>query len=383
MLKAAIGVLFSFLALVIVTPAAYSADTSSGAARSSKQKVQGKKTKLKRAAIPRKQVAAKPRKQVAAGQSVRSKSVRMARSGTQITRVTRGGKSIQRIAYSPARPAAKQAPAVLTAGELAGLHLTNDPLDLKSNVALVMDAKTSDILLEKNAAVPLPIASITKLMTSLVVVEANQGMEEVLTVTDGDIDREKNTHSRLRIGSQLTRADMLHIALMSSENRAASALGRHFPGGLPAFVAAMNAKAKQLGMSSTRYVDSTGLSSGNVSSARDLAKLVVASYQHPVIRRFSTDTKYVVEPGAGVLHYKNSNYLVDNSDWEIGLQKTGYISEAGRCLVMQARIEGRSVVMIFLDSKGKLSRIADASRVRRWIETKRPFLTSRMVAAEG
>ncbi len=374
MLKAAIGVVFSFLALFFMTPAAYSADTSSGASRASKQKTQAKRAQVKKTSIKR---AAKPRRQAVATKSVSTDSVRKKFVLGNAVRLAHGGK-MQRVTYSPT----VRAPATLTAGELAGLHLTNDPLDLKSNVALVVDEKTSDVLLEKNAAVALPIASITKLMTGLVVVEANQGMDEVLTVTDADVDREKFSHSRLRVGSQLTRADMLHIALMSSENRAASALGRHYPGGLPAFVSAMNVKAKLLGMSSTRYVDSTGLSSGNVSSARDLAKLVVAAYQHPVIRRYSTDSKYVVEPGAGVLHYKNSNHLIENSDWDIGLQKTGYISEAGRCLVMQARIDGRSVVMIFLDSKGKLSRIADAARVRRWIETTRPFV-SRVIAQQG
>ncbi|WP_151446183.1 D-alanyl-D-alanine endopeptidase [Lacisediminimonas profundi] len=366
MLKAALGVLFSFVALVVFPPVAHAADTST-AARSAKHKAQPKKASGTRA-VKR----SKAKRRAAATTKATAKPVRS-------SAVRRKG-NFQRVGYSPA---INNAPAQLTAGDIAGLHLTRDPLELKSNVALVIDQNTSDVLLDKNASVALPIASITKLMTALVVVEANQRMDELLTVTDADVDREKFSHSRLRVGSQLTRADMLHIALMSSENRAASALGRHYPGGIGTFVAAMNAKARQLGMSSTRYVDSTGLSSGNVSSARDLAKLVVASYQHPVIREYSTDQKYVVEPGAGVLHYKNSNYLVDNSDWNIGLQKTGYIAEAGRCLVMQAKIEGRAVVMIFLDSKGKLSRIADASRVRRWIESNRPFLSSRIVAQQG
>ena len=159
---------------------------------------------------------------------------------------------------------------------------------------------------------------------------------------------------------------------MSSENRAASALGRHYPGGIRAFVAAMNAKARSLGMSGTHYVDSTGLSSNNVASASDLAKLVMAAYHHPILRQYSTDTKYVVEPGGRPLQYANSNRLVASPDWEIGLQKTGYISEAGRCLVMQANINGRPIVMIFLDSKGKFSRLGDATRIRKWIETQQP-----------
>jgi D-alanyl-D-alanine endopeptidase (penicillin-binding protein 7) len=275
----------------------------------------------------------------------------------------------QRVAYVPSIPAV---PPVLSAGDIAGLNMTRDPLDLKSSVALVLDQSNSQVLFEKNSNVALPIASITKLMTGLIVVEANQNMDEVLEVTADDIDHEKNTSSRLRIGAQLTRSNMLHIALMSSENRAASALGRNYPGGLLAFVAAMNAKARLLGMTDTRYVDSTGLSSHNVASARDLAKLVIAAYQHPVLCQYSTDPKYVVDTGGHALQYANSNHLVANPAWEIGLQKTGYISEAGRCLVMQAKIDGRAVVMVFLDSKGKQSRLADAGRIRKWLEAIKP-----------
>ncbi len=273
----------------------------------------------------------------------------------------------QRVAYASAMAGV---PPVLTAGDLAGLSLTRDPLDLNSSVALVMDQATGEVLFEKNAGVALPIASITKLMTSLVVVEANQDLDEMLTITEEDVDREKFSHSRLRVGSQLSRANMLHIALMSSENRAASALGRHYPGGIRAFVAAMNAKAHEIGMTSSRFADSTGLNSSNVSSARDLAKLVVAAYEHPLIRQYSTDSRYAVDPGGRPLQYRNSNGLIENPDWEIGLQKTGYISEAGRCLVMQVQVAGRPVVMIFLDSKSKQSRLADASRIRKWLENR-------------
>ena len=255
-----------------------------------------------------------------------------------------------------------------SAGDLAGLQRTPDPLELKSNVAYVMDQVNKEVLFEKNADAVLPIASLTKLMTSLVVLEANQDLNEMLTITEDDVDKEKFSSSRLKVTTQLSRTTMLHLALMSSENRAASALGRHYPGGLPAFVAAMNAKAKALGMEDTHYVDASGLSSRNVASARDLAKLVVSAYQHPLIRRYSTDPKYEVEAGRSVLHYANTNGLVSNPDWDIGLQKTGYISEAGRCLVMQTNIEGRAVVMVFLDSKGKQSRLGDASRMRKWLE---------------
>ena len=260
----------------------------------------------------------------------------------------------------------------MSAGDRAGLNLTRDPLDLASSVALVLDQNNSEVLFEKNANVALPIASITKLMTGLIVVEANQDMNEVLTVTDDDVDREKFTTSRLAVGSQMTRASMLHIALMSSENRAAAALGRNYPGGIAGFVAAMNAKAVQLGMYDTRYVDSSGLSSRNVASARDLAKLAMAAYNQPLLREYSTDPKSVVDAGGRLMHYNNTNYLVALPDWDIGLQKTGFINEAGRCLVMQAMIDGRAVIMVFLDSKGKQSRTADAGRVKRWLEALRP-----------
>lgn len=260
------------------------------------------------------------------------------------------------------------APARLSMGDRAGLNRTRDPLDLASSVALVLDQNSSEVLFEKNSGVSLPIASITKLMTGLVVVEANQDMNEVLTVTEDDVDHEKLTGSRLRVGAQLTRATLLHISLMSSENRAAAALGRNYPGGVAGFVEAMNAKARELGMRDTRYVDASGLSSKNVASARDLARLVAFAHGQPLLRHYSTDPKSVVTAGGKLLSYRNTNYLVASPEWDIGLQKTGFINEAGRCLVMQATILGRAVIMVFLDSKGKQSRTADAGRVKRWLE---------------
>ena len=268
----------------------------------------------------------------------------------------------QRIAFAPIVPAAP------SFGDLEGLDRTHDALDLKSNVALVLDQSNSEILLDKNSGVALPIASITKLMTALVVVEAKQDMNEILEITDEDVDREKNSSSRLRPGTRMSRGDMLHIALMSSENRAASALGRNYPGGLAAAVAAMNAKARLLGMNETHYVEPTGLSSQNVASARDLAKLVVAAQKEPLLCQYSTDSRYVVDAGGRILQYSNSNHLVSNPTWDILLQKTGYITEAGHCLVMRAMIEGRAIIMVFLDSKGKDSRLADAGRIRKWLE---------------
>ena len=317
-----------------------------------------KKTARARAAVKDRKLATEEREH---------RKRQLALAGDDQPRGSKRKGSYQRVAYASAMAGV---PPMLTAGDLAGLNLTHDPLALSSNVALVMDQTTSEVLFEKNSSIALPIASITKLMTSLVVVEAGQDLDETLTVTEEDVDREKFSHSRLRVGSQLSRSNMLHIALMSSENRAAAALGRNYPGGIRAFVTAMNAKARELGMNSSHFADSTGLNSANVSSARDLAKLVVAAYQHPLIRQYSTDSRYAVDPGGRTLEYRNSNGLIENRDWEIGLQKTGYISEAGRCLVMQVHVSGRPVVMIFLDSKSKQARLADASRIRKWLENR-------------
>jgi D-alanyl-D-alanine endopeptidase (penicillin-binding protein 7) len=254
-------------------------------------------------------------------------------------------------------------------GQLYGLHHTSDPLELKSSVALIMDQDTNEVVFAKNSDAVLPIASLTKLMTAMVMVEAKLPMDETLVVTSDDVDTEKNSSSRLSVGATLTRGELLHLALMSSENRAAHALGRTYPGGLNAFVAAMNNKARTLGMADTHYVDPTGLNSQNQSSAKDLASLVKAAYQQPLIRELSTSHEYAVRVGSRQLQFRNTNSLVRNPAWDIGLQKTGYIVEAGRCLVMQARMAGRKFIMVFLDSTGKYSRQADAERVRRWIET--------------
>lgn len=253
-------------------------------------------------------------------------------------------------------------------GKVAGLHAGPDALALKSSVALVVDQDTNEVLYRKNDQAVLPIASITKLMTGVVVSEAKLPMDESITIAQADVDTEKGSSSRLMVGAQLTRGELLHLALMSSENRAAHALGRTYPGGLQAFVALMNAKARALGMHDTRYVEPTGLSSQNQSSARDLAVLVNFAYGDPLLRELTTSPAHQVEVGRRTLQYNTTNRLVKSPDWDIGLQKTGYISEAGQCLVMQAKVAGRKLIMVFLDSAGKLSRIADAQRVRRWVE---------------
>jgi D-alanyl-D-alanine endopeptidase (penicillin-binding protein 7) len=260
-------------------------------------------------------------------------------------------------------------PKVPSFGQLAGLHGAHDVLALKSSVALVVDQDTHEVLFRKNELAVLPIASITKLMTGLLISEAKLPMDEMITISQDDVDMEKGSSSRLRVGTELSRGELLHLALMSSENRAANALGRSYPGGLPVFVGLMNARAKMLGMADTSYVEPTGLSSKNQSSARDLATLVNFASGDALLREFSTSTGHQVAVGHRTLQYNNTNRLVKNPAWDIGLQKTGYISEAGQCLVMQAKVAGRKLIMVFLDSAGKLSRIGDAERVKRWVES--------------
>ena len=296
--------------------------------------------------------------QAASGRSVSAK-VKVGNSAgksAKSTRKTRRAVAARRIV--PAQP---------SFGELAGLHGTSDPLNLASSVALVVDQETDKVLFSKNSDAVLPIASITKLMTAMVVTSANQRLDETITISQQDVDTEKGSRSRLRVGTELTRGEMLHLALMSSENRAANALGRHYPGGIQAFVEAMNAQAKLLGMHDTRYVEPTGLSSGNQSSAHDLALLVKAASEVPLIRELSTDLETAVAIGRKQMQFRNTNALVRNPSWEIGLQKTGYISEAGRCVVMQAELAGRTLIMVLLDSAGRYSRFGDAERLRSWL----------------
>lgn len=241
-------------------------------------------------------------------------------------------------------------------------------LGLRSSVALVQDLSSAEVLVGKNADTVRPIASITKLMTALVVLDGKLPMHEKITITSDDIDRQRNSRSRLSVGSELSRADLLHLALMSSENRAAHALGRSYPGGQAAFVRAMNAKAASLGMRRSRFVEPTGLSSENVSTPSDLVKLLSAAGQQPLIRRYSTDDEEDIQVGSGkVERYRNTNLLVTKSDWDITVSKTGFINEAGECLVMLTRINGRDLAVVLLNSEGKLSRIGDASRVRKML----------------
>lgn len=240
--------------------------------------------------------------------------------------------------------------------------------DVKSSAVLVMDQETGEVLFSQNSDNVVPIASLTKLMTALVTLEAGLDLNERIKITEEDIDTLKGTGSRLRIGSVFTRDDLLKLALMASENRAASALGRSYPGGVSAFVAAMNAKAAELQMTATHFVEPTGLSSANVSSAEDLAKLVRATHNAPLIREYSTMPRHQVKIKGRPAQFVNTNALVRAGQWDIGLSKTGFIREAGRCLVMQAKFNARSVIIVLLDSFGKYTRVADAKRIRAWLE---------------
>ena len=274
-------------------------------------------------------------------------------------------------------------PTRVSHGHLAGLQQGSDDLDLRSSVALVIDQDTHEVLIRKNDNAVLPIASLTKLMTALVISDTNLSHSDMITITQEDVDTEKGSTSRLAVGSVLSRGDLLHLALMSSENRAAHALGRTYPGGLSSFVKAMNERAKGLGMASSHFVEPTGLSSRNQSNANDLAALVSATYNVPLLRELSTSHGREVAVGRRTLQYNTTNRLVKSPNWDIGLQKTGYISEAGQCLVMQTKVAGRQLIMVFLDSAGKLSRIADAERVRRWVESQNARTDVAMVKNAG
>ena len=347
----------------LLAPSAYAAKTKTAASaavaakKASAKKASGKKVATQRATA--KKAAAKTparRKAAVAKAAVAKAAKRPTGRRAAVAKAAAAGVAVAAVA----RPSFAQ---------LAGLDKVSDPLALESSVALVMDQDTKEVLLSKNEQAVLPIASISKLMTGLVVANAQLPLDEVITITQADVDTVKGSRSRLAVGTQLTRGELLHLALMSSENRAAHALGRTYPGGMDEFVKQMNVKAKLLGMTATRFVEPTGLSSGNQSSARDLAALVNVAHAEPLLRSFSTSPGAEVEVGKRTLQFNNTNRLVKNENWAIDLQKTGYISEAGRCLVMQTEVAGRKLIMVFLDSVGKYSRLGDAQRVREWVES--------------
>ncbi len=357
------------------------AQAAEGKTASAKKAASSKKKPSAQAAN-RKVAAKKPASVQKAGKTASKKSGRNAKAVAAAPRKNassvKAQASSRRVkaeirAAAPAvdmTPVRMSAPARLSVGEQLGLRAKDDPLDLNSSVALVVDQETNEVLFSKNDHAVLPIASLTKLMTGLIVADAHLDMNEMITITQDDVDTYKGSRSRLAVGTRLTRGELMHLSLMSSENRAAHALGRTYPGGMTEFVRLMNQKARELGMSDTRYVEPTGLSSDNRSSARDLATLVSVAYERPILRDLSTSPGYEVDVGRRTLQFNNSNRLVKNPEWDIGLQKTGYISEAGRCLVMQAQVAGRKLIMVFLDATGKLSRLQDAERVRKWVEHK-------------
>lgn len=320
-------------------------------------------------AADKKAVAQRPRKgQVAEAQrsgktrAAKVKSARAPRVKAQLAARPQAKPTLSQVALAPRQPAR------VSMGEQLGLRDRGDPLELSASVALVLDQDTHEVLFSKNEAAVLPIASITKLMTGLVIADAQLPMSEPITITQEDVDTYKGSSSRLAVGTTLTREELMHLSLMSSENRAAHALGRTFPGGLSHFVQLMNQKARALGMGETRFVEPTGLSSANRSSARDLATLAAVAYERPILRQLSTSPSHYLDVGSRVLRFNNSNRLIHSPSWQIGLQKTGYISEAGRCLVMQAEVAGRKLIMVLLDSPGKASRVDDAERMRKWVE---------------
>lgn len=324
--------------------------------KQSPSRVQKNKKNLEKSAAPRNVQKAKNKG------SSQNKIAKSSASRQKVAKATRNTKNLK--ARDNARPIRA------SFGQMAGLHTTSDALGLHSSVALVVDQETQEVLYSKNNHAVLPIASLTKLMTGLVIAEANLPMDERIRITQADIDTEKGSTSRLAVGTELSRGELMHLSLMSSENRAAHALGRTFPGGMDTFVSRMNQRAQALGMKDTRYVEPTGLSSQNQSSASDLAVLAAKAYDEPMLRELSTSHGREVAVGRRTLQFNNTNGLVKSPQWDIGLQKTGYISEAGRCLVMQAQVAGRNLIMVFLDSTGKLSRIGDAERVRKWLEQK-------------
>ncbi len=270
-----------------------------------------------------------------------------------------------------ARQAATKTKAAKPAAGHVRSTIEDGRLQLASAKALVLNQETGEILYAKHTGVATPVASLTKLMTAMVVLDASQPMDELLTIGAADIDTIKGTGSRLPVGTTLTRGEMLQLALMSSENRAASVLGRAYPGGHDAFVHAMNAKARALGMLDSHFIEATGLSSRNISTAEDMARMVNAAYEYPEIRAVSTAVSQavLVRGPHPVAEFRNTNVLVREGEWDIGLSKTGYISEAGRCLVMQTTIAGQPLIIVLLNSVGKLTRIGDAQRIRKWLES--------------
>jgi D-alanyl-D-alanine endopeptidase (penicillin-binding protein 7) len=342
------------LSAVLTSPLAIAQSASEPAAASPQQKVQPARSSGK--ADP----AAKPSKTPKAAKKTTASNP----SGAKKQKV-----SVRKDPKTPAqrKAFAKAEQGSNSMGSRLGLRSELDDMALNSTAVLVVDQLTGKVLIDKNSDVALPIASITKVMTAVVTLDAELPLGEIITITKEDTQLEKYSSSRLKVGSTFTRAELLHLALMSSENRAAHALGRTYPGGEEAFIAAMNEKAEELGMASSRFVEPTGLSSNNRSTPRDLARLVNAAYEYPEIRQYSTAKEAIVRVGRSQQQFRNTNALARGGEWDLGLSKTGFIRDAGKCLVMQATIDGRDVVIVMLDAQASSKRLADAERIRRWI----------------
>ena len=316
------------------------------------------------------QVAKKADSKVAAGTKKTSKNAALPAAKSAAAKAPKKSASASTAKKSSAKHAGtSRAVPKKQSHKVAVADVDSAHLALYSASALVIDQETGNALFEKQSSAIVPIASISKLMTAMVVLDAKLDMNEVIAIGDDDVDELKGTRSRLPVGTTMTRQTAMLLALMSSENRAAHALGRHYPGGMPAFVKAMNQKAQALGMVSSRFEEPTGLSSNNVSTAHDLARMVAAAARYPEIRNFSTTDEASVDINGHIREFRNTNALVRSDTWEIGVSKTGYISEAGRCLVMQARVADKPVVIVLLDSSGKMTRVGDANRIKRWMES--------------
>ena len=316
------------------------------------------------------QVAKKADSKVAAGTKKTSKNAALPAAKSAAAKAPKKSASASTAKKSSAKHAGtSRAVPKKQSHKVAVADVDSAHLALYSASALVIDQETGNALFEKQSGAVVPIASISKLMTAMVVLDAKLDMNEVIAIGDDDVDELKGTRSRLPVGTTMTRQTAMLLALMSSENRAAHALGRHYPGGMPAFVKAMNQKAQALGMVSSRFEEPTGLSSNNVSTAHDLARMVAAAARYPEIRNFSTTGEASVDINGHIREFRNTNALVRSDTWEIGVSKTGYISEAGRCLVMQARVADKPVVIVLLDSSGKMTRVGDANRIKRWMES--------------
>ncbi len=353
-------ILSLLIALAVATPTALAPVAAQAATQNQTQTSSAAKKLAAKKAVAKKQAA---KKKLAAKKAKAAAKKRLAAKSSK-RKIGKKTVATAAVALSAAELAAqerRQAPPEIR-------NSLDLPLDIQSRAALITNAKTGEMLYGKNYNQTMPIASITKLMTAMVVLDAGLDMNDPVTVTQDDVDKLRNTHSRLSIGTTLTRADMMLIALMASENRAAASLARSYPGGTQAAIAAMNRKAAKLGMTHTRFHDGTGLSGDNTSTPGDLAKMVQAAYRYADIRAFSTTPQYQVQSRGHLLQYKNTNLLVKEPDWDIGVSKTGFINEAGKCLVMMARIRDEPVIIVLMDSWGKYTRIGDANRVKQWLE---------------